>query len=39
MYGSDYLVVGRPIYKAIDPRASAQKIINEIDQVMTVRRS
>ena len=32
-YGADYLVVGRPIYNAKDPRGAAQKIIDEIDQV------
>lgn len=30
--GADYLVVGRPIIKAGDPRAAAQRIISEIDQ-------
>lgn len=29
--GADYLVVGRPIYRATDPVSAAQKIIEEID--------
>ncbi len=31
-FGADYLVVGRPISKAENPRDAAQKIIDEIDQ-------
>lgn len=30
--GADYLVVGRPIIKASDPRSAAQRVIDEIDQ-------
>lgn len=30
-FGADYIVVGRPIYNNPDPRAAAQKIIDEID--------
>jgi orotidine-5'-phosphate decarboxylase len=30
--GADYLVVGRPVLKAADPRAAAQQIIEEIDR-------
>jgi orotidine-5'-phosphate decarboxylase len=30
--GADYLVVGRPILAAADPRAAAQAIIEEIAQ-------
>jgi orotidine-5'-phosphate decarboxylase len=30
--GADYLVIGRPILKAPDPRAAAQRIIEEIDR-------
>ncbi len=33
-FGADYLVVGRPIYNASDPRAAAQKIIDEIDEAL-----
>ncbi|MYH27393.1 MAG: hypothetical protein F4137_00710, partial [Acidobacteria bacterium] len=29
--GADYLVVGRPIRSATDPRAAAQRVIDEID--------
>jgi orotidine-5'-phosphate decarboxylase len=31
--GADYLVVGRPIVEARDPKAVADAIIAEIDQV------
>ena len=34
--GADYLVIGRPILKAPDPRAAAQRIIEEIDQALGV---
>lgn len=30
--GADYLVIGRPILKAPDPRTAAQRIIEEIDR-------
>lgn len=30
--GADYLVVGRPIRKAQNPRAAAQRIIDEIEE-------
>lgn len=32
--GADYLVVGRPITKARDPRAAAQRVIEEIDEAL-----
>ena len=32
--GADYLVVGRPILQAPDPRAAAARIIEEIDQAV-----
>lgn len=31
--GADYLVVGRPIVEAADPRAAAEAIVKEIEQV------
>ena len=31
---ADYLVVGRPIIKATDPRKAAQQVIDEIDQAL-----
>jgi orotidine-5'-phosphate decarboxylase len=34
--GADYLVIGRPIAKAPDPRAAAQRIIEEVDQALSV---
>jgi orotidine-5'-phosphate decarboxylase len=34
--GADYLVVGRPIVKAPDPRGAAGKIIDEIDAALTL---
>jgi len=34
--GADYLVIGRPILKAPDPRGAAQRIIEEIDQALGV---
>jgi orotidine-5'-phosphate decarboxylase len=34
--GADYLVVGRPITRASDPRAAAQLIIDEIDAAITI---
>jgi orotidine-5'-phosphate decarboxylase len=33
--GADYLVVGRPIVEAADPRGAAQAIVDEIAQVTT----
>jgi orotidine-5'-phosphate decarboxylase len=33
--GADYLVVGRPITEAADPRAAAEQIVGEIMQVAT----
>ena len=35
--GSDYLVVGRPIYEAEDPAAAANKIVDEIAQALSDR--
>jgi orotidine-5'-phosphate decarboxylase len=32
--GADYLVVGRPILRASDPRASADRVIREIDAAL-----
>jgi orotidine-5'-phosphate decarboxylase len=32
--GADYLVVGRPIVEAADPKAAAERIVDEIDQAM-----
>jgi orotidine-5'-phosphate decarboxylase len=32
--GADYLVVGRPIVDAADPKAAAERIVDEIDQAM-----
>jgi len=34
--GADYLVVGRPILKAPDPRGAAGRIIDEIDAALTL---
>jgi orotidine-5'-phosphate decarboxylase len=34
--GADYLVVGRPITQARDPRAAAQAILREIAAAMRV---
>jgi orotidine-5'-phosphate decarboxylase len=36
--GADYLVVGRPIMQASDPRAAAQAVIDEIDEALRARR-
>jgi orotidine-5'-phosphate decarboxylase len=36
-FGADYLVVGRPITRASDPRGAAQLIIDEIDAALTDR--
>ena len=33
--GADYLVVGRPIRDAIDPKAAAQKIVQEISEALS----
>jgi orotidine-5'-phosphate decarboxylase len=33
--GADYLVVGRPILRAPDPRAAADRVIREIDAALT----
>ena len=33
--GADYLVVGRPILRASDPRAAAENVIREIDAALT----
>ena len=33
--GSDYLVVGRPISKADDPRAAAEAVVAEIEEALT----
>jgi orotidine-5'-phosphate decarboxylase len=35
--GADYLVVGRPILRASDPRAAADRIIEEIDAALRAR--
>lgn len=35
--GADYLVVGRPIMRAADPRAAAEGVIREIDAALTLR--
>ena len=32
--GADYLVVGRPIVEAADPKAAAERIVDEIEQAM-----
>jgi orotidine-5'-phosphate decarboxylase len=32
--GADYLVVGRPILRAADPRAAAERVIQEIDAAL-----
>jgi orotidine-5'-phosphate decarboxylase len=32
--GADYLVVGRPITRAADPRAAADAIVAEIDAAL-----
>lgn len=37
--GSDYLVVGRPITQASDPKDAAQRVIDEIDSALLSRRS
>jgi orotidine-5'-phosphate decarboxylase len=34
--GADYLVVGRPITAASDPKAAAEAIIGEIERIATV---
>ena len=33
--GSDYLVVGRPIYAAVDPLAAAQAVLKEIKEALS----
>jgi orotidine-5'-phosphate decarboxylase len=35
--GADYLVVGRPILRAPDPRAAADEVIREIDAALALR--
>ena len=35
--GADYLVVGRPIMRAPDPRAAAEHVISEIDAALATR--
>jgi len=35
--GADYLVVGRPILRAADPRAAADRVIREIDAALSGR--
>jgi len=30
--GADYLVVGRPVVEAADPKAAADQIVDEIEQ-------
>ena len=35
--GADYLVVGRPIRTASNPRVAAQRIIDEIDEAASLR--
>jgi orotidine-5'-phosphate decarboxylase len=32
--GADYLVVGRPVLEAADPKAAAETIVAEIEQAM-----
>jgi orotidine-5'-phosphate decarboxylase len=32
--GSDYLVVGRPVMEAADPKAAAEAIVAEITQAL-----
>ena len=38
-FGADYLVVGRPILRASDPRAGADRIIAEIDEALDQRKA
>jgi orotidine-5'-phosphate decarboxylase len=33
--GADYLVVGRPIRDAADPKAAAQRIVQEISEALS----
>ena len=32
--GADYIIVGRPIRDTPDPRAAAQKVVEEIEQAL-----
>jgi orotidine-5'-phosphate decarboxylase len=38
-FGADYLVVGRPILQAPDPKDAAQRVIDEVDQALAIRRT
>ena len=32
--GADYLVMGRPVYQAADPRAAADRIVTDIQRAL-----